>query len=386
MSEERIYYLLRAYTDGSATDLEERELFQWIATTNDDVILKEHIQYLVETQADEKFANVDWEELYEAISQQAGKDKPRARVRFFRWYQISAAAAVLVFFIVTGIYLLSNKSQQPTIEPVAKVSQRFNSDIKPGGMKAILMAGNRQVILNRDDTSFTLAGSRVQIKDGGLKIVNAKPVQITLTTPRGGEFEIGLSDGTTVWLNADSKLVYPAVFTDNTRKVTLTGEAYFDVKTDAAHPFIVQSDNQQISVLGTQFNVKAYPDDQDIVTTLIIGSVQVKTKDGQMGLRPGQQALINKVGELRLNKSADIKQVVAWKNGYFRFEKADIHEIMKQLARWYNITVVYETKLPAGYFGAIISKDNNISRILELLEATGNVRFQVEGNEVRVSR
>lgn len=390
MSEKRIYYLLDAYTNKSATAEEEQELFRLVTTTDSDAVLKNYIHHLTEKGSNEDFSEVDWENIYRKVIQQAGKRKPRIGIRHIKWYRI--AAAVLALLIGGSIYLLYNKKTQQDEYVAATQGQHDKHLIMPGGKKAILQAGNTQVMLNKEDTSFTLAGNTVHINNGDVKIADAKPVQYTLTTPRGGEYRLVLSDGTKVWLNADSKLIYPSVFTANTRKVMLEGEAYFEVKTDATHPFIVKllsssegESRGEVKVLGTQFNVNAYPDDQNIVTTLIKGKVQVKSPDNEMVIQPGEQTLINKAGQISLNETADVEQAIAWKNGYFRFAKADIHTIMKQLARWYDIKVKYENTLPNYRFGAVISRDNNISGILNMLEATGDVHFTINGNEVTVS-
>lgn len=393
MSEERIYYLLNAYTNKTATYAEEQELLQWAATTNNNIILKKYIHHLIETQTDEKFPEVNWENLYDQILQQADKNK-QTKVRYIKWYKI-AAAAVLAFIVVSGIYLLSHKKKQTPLV-VENSTKLYKNNIQPGETKAILRAGNRQVILNKKDTSFTLAGNTVHINSGDVKIADVKPVRYTLITPRGGEYRLMLSDGTKVWLNADSKLIYPSVFTGNTREVSLTGEAYFEVSPHPASPkgrgvampFIVNSKNQKIEVLGTEFNVNAYPDEANIITTLVNGKVQVKSSKRRLQLEPGQQAILRQAQddkrEIILVENADVEQAVAWKNGYFRFDKADIHTIMKQLARWYDIKVSYSDNLPKHYFGAIMNRDNNISQILKMLEATGDVHFKIEGKEVRV--
>lgn len=380
-SEERIYYLLKAYTDRTATAAEEAELFRWAATISDSKLLHAYIEHLMQTQADERFPDVDWEGLYYKIWQQA-KEKPHPVQRRMkgRWM---AAAAVTALLIAAGFYLFTNQKQPAPASRMATAAQ-FKNDIKPGSAKAILKAGNVQVMLNQHDTSFSLAGNRINISSGNLQTADAKPVQYTLTTPMGGDYHLTLSDGTKVWLNAGSRLEYPSVFNGNEREVALEGEAYFVVKTDAGHPFIVNTARQSIKVLGTEFNVNAYTDEQNIITTLVAGKVEVNSSGKTMELEPGEQAQLSGNGVLNMNPDADVEQAVAWKNGYFRFDKADIHTIMQQLARWYDIKVNYAGDLPNQYFGAIISRNNNISGILNMLSATGDVHFRIEGREVFV--
>ena len=152
---------------------------------------------------------------------------------------------------------------------------------------------------------------------------------------------------------------------------------------DVTHPFIVHTEKQRITVLGTAFNIHAYPDESES-TTLINGKVRVNSAGNTLLLQPGQQALLDSGGQLRLDPDADLEEVAAWKNGYFQFNKADIRQIMQQLSRWYNVDVEYASSLPSSSFGAIISRTNSISKILAVLEATGEVHFKVEGRHIYV--
>lgn len=298
------------------------------------------------------------------------------------WYRL--AAAVLALAIATGgIFLLSHKKKQAPF--IAKnFANLYKNDIKPGGPKAILQVGNTRVALNRKDTSFTLAGNLIHVNSGNIKIADVKPVNYTLIVPRGGEYSLVLSDGTKVWLNADSKLTYPSSFNGADREVSLEGEAYFEVEKDGSHPFIVHTKEQTIKVLGTEFNVHAYPDGGNCITTLVKGKVQVYSFSKKMVLNPDQQAISNNDREFTLQKHADVKEAIAWKNGYFLFDNTSLHEIMQQLSRWYNVKINYEKGVKTNEFVAIINRNNNISQILNILEETGAVRFQITGNEVTV--
>jgi len=317
----------------------------------------------------------------------AGKSAEHARYRPIRWYSMAAAALLVLAIGVTLIYLIPNGKRQPAVA-VGQAAKPYKKDIKPGGIKAILRAGQSQVLLNKRDTSFMLAGNTVDIKQGDVKVDREMPVEYTLITPKGGEYSIILSDGTKVWLNADSKLVYPSVFNGNMRKVQLTGEAYFDVKTDADHPFIVHTERQDIRVLGTEFNIQAYPDEQKSVTTLVNGKVQVNSNGESVQLAQGQEAVLGEVqdgsGAHVLVQKADIKQAIAWKEGYFRFDYTDIHEIMRRLSRWYDVEVSFESGVGHKEFLAFINRNNNISEILGMLEGTGEIHFKIEGRKVTV--
>lgn len=382
--EERLYYLLKVYTDHTATEAEEKELFEWAMMAEDDHVLKNHIFQLLGTKNEISFTEVDWERIFQSVIKKIKREKPA--IRKWVWYKVAAAVAVLLM-ASGGLFLIMNKEKKGDLIKHRLASESmFKNDVKPGGTKAILQAGNQQVRLNANDTSFTLGGNHVQIQNGALTVGNIAPVQYVLTTPLGGTYSVMLSDGTKVWLNAGSELRYPSLFQGGTRTVSLSGEAYFEVATDVNHPFIVKTSGQDIKVLGTEFNVEAYTDDAEIITSLIKGKVQVEAGGKNLVLDPGQQSLWNKQDRLDINPDADIAQAVAWKNGYFRFDKADIQSIMTQLARWYSIRVVYEPGLKNQYFGAIMNRNNNISQILDMLSATGEIHFKVEGNVVMVKQ
>ena len=382
LSEERIRYLLQAYTDHTATEAEEQELFEWVATTTDDTLLREHIRQVMEARTEGIFPAADWEKMYRQVKQEAGITATTP-VRRMRWYRIAAAVLVLIAGAGSMYWLFHKK--RPVQKETVSAAQYEGQDIQPGNTRAILQAGGQHVTLNKKDTSFTLAGNTVQVNGGSIRVAEARPVQYTLITPRGGQYKLTLPDGTIAWLNADSRLAYPSVFTGDKREVTLQGEAYFEVHTDAARPFIVHAAQQDVQVLGTEFNIQAYPDEANIVTTLVKGKVRINSADKTLLLQPGEQSQLNKQqGQLTLAADADVDEVVAWKNGYFRFDKMDIRSIMQQLSRWYDVDVRYEDDLQPHYFGAIISRDNNISQILHLLEATGDVHFKIEGREVFV--
>jgi ferric-dicitrate binding protein FerR (iron transport regulator) len=381
MTEKRVYDLLRAYTSGTASDEEEMELCQWMASGVDSGVLRKYVRQLVEEQAGEKFTGVDWEEIYRRVLERTRDDTRRSAIH--RRWTIMAAAAALVLLIGSWIFLATNRKQDWGGATAEKVSA-YQNDIKPGGTRAILQAGNVRIALNATDTSFMLAGNAIRIHGGNIRIGDVKPVLYTLTTPPGGVYSMVLDDGTKIQLNADSRLEYPSVFDDSIRQVTLTGEAYFDVYTDPSRPFIVRTDRQEVRVLGTAFDVDAYPDGGEVTTTLVEGKVMINSPHSRLVLRPGQQTQLNSEGTLILHKEADIDEAIAWKNGYFWFDKADIHKIMRQLERWYDVRVRYSPDLKPHYFGAVIGRGNNISQILHMLEATGSVHFKVEGRMVTV--
>ena len=205
----------------------------------------------------------------------------------------------------------------------------------------------------------------------------------TISTPNGGDYQLVLADGSKVWLNAASSLRFPANFVGRERKVELTGEAYFEVAKNPAMPFKVKLNGMEVEVLGTHFNINSYADESAIRTTLLEGSIKINRPHASSLLKPGQQAMMDKNGQISVINDADLDEAVAWKDGKFQFDRADIHNVMRQLARWYNIDVEYKGTV-ASHFGGTISRDVNLSKVLGMLHLTGEVKFQVQDKKVIV--
>ncbi len=201
----------------------------------------------------------------------------------------------------------------------------------------------------------------------------------TLSAPTGGQFQLVLPDGSKVWLNSSSSIRFPTEFSGEERKVELTGEAYFEVAKNPTLPFRVSVSGMYVEVLGTHFNIMAYGDESSIKTTLLEGSVRVTKGSSAKVLTPGQQSKMNLKGDINV-VDADLEQVIAWKNGYFQFSSDDIETIMRQVARWYDIKVVYKDKIPGGGFSGIVSRKNNISRVLKILQ-DGGVQLRWKGKK-----
>lgn len=387
-SKDRIYNLLQAYSTGTATFIEKQELFEWIENTRDTKVLNEHIdQIMQDTSIEEDFPEVSWDNIYNEILRKnrlvtQNEVKPKTTWKVKRYYQpVAATFFVSLLGIATYFFFKSKEEAQPVI---AKISQHDEPGQMPGNTNAVLSAGGSQVILHSLDTTFNLAGNSVHLSGGELNVSEVKEEQYTLTTPRGGTYRVNLADGTTVWLNADSKLIYPSIFTGVNRSVTIEGEAYFDVAHNPDQPFIVNTAGQTLKVLGTEFNVQAYQDEDKIVTTLFTGGIKLSTPDETIEVLPGEQTEWNKSGAIQLNRYADIDQAIAWRNGYFRFHKADIKTIMRQLTRWYDVEVSYDPRLKPQYFGGLISRSNDLSQVLKLLEATNDIHFKKEGRRIIV--
>jgi transmembrane sensor len=301
-----------------------------------------------------------------------------------------AVTAVVISLLFTGIYFLSAKRKitGPLInEPVIASIQQVG-EVKPGTDGAILtLSDGSKILLDSSNNGSLKEDKGLKItKNGNQVIYNDQKLKgeiafNTMSTPRGRQFQLVLSDGSKVWLNAASSIRFPTAFTGSDRKVEVTGELYFEIAKNPSKPFKVISNGTEIEVLGTHFNVDGY--DAVTKTTLLEGSVKVKTGNNIGFLKPGQQAQSSSNGDIKTSNSVDLEQVMAWKNGRFTFEDASLEVIMNQVSRWYDVDVVYEDKMPKRSFTADISRKTNLSVLLKVLEESG-VRFKIEDKKLLV--
>jgi len=311
-----------------------------------------------------------------------------------KWWSRVAVAASLLLCVGVGLVLL--QKQSPKKAPTMAVHQP--KAITPGTNKAILtLADGRKITLESEQNGNLAEQAGVNIvkhADGRLAyedhngIGNAVAINV-LQTPRGGQYQLQLPDGTKVWLNSASTIKYPSRFADDKREITLTGEAYFEVAKKATDgqrvPFIVSTGLQRIEVLGTHFNIKDYESDHETATTLLEGSVRVtplQQPSKAMIITPAQQAITN--SDKLTIKTVDVDEVIAWKNGYFVFEDEDIQSIMTVLSRWYDVDVVYKGEITKQKFGGAFPRSSNINDLLKYMESYGNVNFKVEGRRIIV--
>lgn len=314
----------------------------------------------------------------EALHEAEGGTPVRSIRRNYWW---AAAAVILLLLAGGGFYLL----KRPQHQHIAKVST-----LQPGGNKAVLTLGNgQQIVLDSTANGNVMNANGLKIVklDSGLIAYKGNSSTMEyhrLSTPRGGQFQLTLPDGTRVWLNSSSSLRYPTLFTGDDRTVELNGEGYFEVAKDAARPFIVKTGNVRVNVLGTSFNVMAYDDEDAIRTTLLAGAVQVSTPVDKVSLKPGQQASMNKAGNTFSISTPDLINVTAWIEGKFVFDKVNIKTIMRQLARWYDMDVEYAGNVDQIKFEGVISRKESAKDLLDAIAATGEVHFSINGNRVTV--
>lgn len=340
--------------------------------------------------------------LFNRIESEINKvEKSSVRHLFIK---VAAAAACLVL-LSSAVYLLYKRSYEPSLPTNTMVKNAAYPLIKPGGNKAVLTLSNgEKIILNEVDDKQQLANEQgINIKkmaDGQLvyeitatafsnkdKSPSTSISYHTIETPVGGQYQVILPDGSKVWLNAASSIKYPIDFFGGGRMVELRGEAYFEVagsQKAAKHPFIVNTPYQRVAVLGTHFNVNAYEEEGTVKTTLLEGAVKVRTAVGELLLKPGQQAVLQLSNRAFYVQPTDLEKAVAWKNGYFIFNKENIRSVMRQVARWYDVDVAFKGAIQEeDQFVGRLPRNVDISEILKILKLS-KVKYQVDGRKITI--
>lgn len=409
-SNERYQELAEKWLNNTISPQENEEFLQWYnnGQENDIYVPRDYADN------DQELKRRIFSEINQSISEPV--TSPSYRVQ--SWF---AAAAVIIAVFAAGLYFSSETkeikqyvadkviskpkivSPLKRISPVSEIEDQKSvmvNDIEAGENKAILTLGDGSKIILDDAKNGILAnqgGNSVlkaaegeviysflsEVKDP-LTIDEHTPVIYnTIETPKGGKFQIKLPDGSKVWLNAASSLRFPTVFNGSKRQVELKGEAYFEVSPDKSKIFEVNTRNQVVQVLGTHFNINAYLDEPTVNTTLLEGSVRVsdlRTNISQL-LKPGEQSQLSE--QIEVINLKNTNEAVAWKEGYFQFDEADIKTVMRQIERWYDVSVVYEGDLPNYRFGGEIERNLSLLQVLKVLEKT-KVHFRLEGREVIV--
>lgn len=388
----RLAHLYEKYTNGQCTP-EERTEFMTLVNGDESVDeLNRLIEYDVAGNREEKILAIPKaNQLFDLILQKAKKQEYHSRQvsKVFTLRRIAVAASV-IFLLGLGTYFLLNNNEEKTNTSAAKAP--VQNDVAPGGNKAVLTLADGSTIVLDTATNGIIAAQGatkvLMLKNGELAYDNKNATEgvvlyNTISTPRGGQYQVVLSDGTKVWLNAASSLRFPTAFTGNERNVELTGEGYFEVAKNASAPFKATVHGATIEVLGTHFNVNAYNNEAAIKTTLLEGSVQVQSIIGQQSvtIKPGQQAKIES-GKLSVLANVDINEVMAWKDGFFEFENLELPAIMRQIERWYDVSVEYKKPVDK-HFGGRISRNLSLSNVLRLLE-TGSTHFTLDANKIIV--
>jgi len=390
---ERIAKLLLGHLKQELNGEERAELNEWIENSEGNRRLFDQLndkKYFLEA-----LRNFEREKAVHRMISDAVELQPRpvslARRPLFSF--IAAAMLILIAGTATWYHLHTKSIQNNDRKKNLAAAQ----DIMPGRDKATLTLSDGSV-LNLDSVSNgTIAAegksniSKVsnklltyQFTDGNDQVRTTLPTYNSVSTPRGGQYQIVLADGTKVYLNAESSVRFPTSFTSHERQVELTGEAFFEVAKNPKMPFKVKVNDIQVTVLGTHFNVNGYANELLTTTTLLEGSVKIEATNGNISvkLKPGEQAKYRR-GSMSLVENPDLENATAWKDGVFRFNKTDIETIMRQVARWYNVEIVYGEKVQHLFSGRI-SRDVPVSKLLQLLEMTDRVHFTIEDQKIIV--
>lgn len=384
----RIAYLIAGFIRKTLTEAEHDELDAWVESSDENMLLFEEL-------TDEKNieANLAWmdktstEKNLESTKKQIEFTPEHKNLKTKKWFY-SVAASVILLVAAFGIYkIINNKQSKET-----SIAKNDQTGIQPGGNKATLTLSNGSVIDLTNTPNGLIKGANGTIinksKDGEILYndsgtINSAANYNILTTPKGGQYKVQLPDGSHIWLNAESSLKYPTVFANSERIVELNGEGYFEIAKDKTKPFKVKlADGSEVKVLGTHFNIMAYENENSKDVTLLEGSVEITKGNDEQNLTPGQQGRIIS-SKIILVNAADTNQVTGWKNGQFIFHDADIQSIMRQVARWYDVDIKYETT-NTQHFNATISRNEPVLRLLHILEETGQIHFKTENKIIYV--
>ncbi|WP_285057948.1 FecR family protein [Pedobacter ginsengisoli] len=413
MSTKHIIELLARYEKGECTEAEKALVEQWFEAHG---------------AADSSFEQMDSDEqqkwvaaLFKDINQQ-NEIKAIPPVKRL-WPRIAvAAAAVAVMTLGVWLYYASSINGRHPDAGQDPGSAQYANDIAPGKNGATITLGNGRVIQLSDAKSGVVVGngkifySSLRGGDPSLRSgqaaqphdeiasiprndgVGENSMMLTASTTRGQTYQFTLPDGTKVWLNADSKISFPSQFSGRERKILLEGEAYFEVSKDKAHPFIVQSDGQQVTVLGTHFNINAYRGEGNIKTTLLEGSVRltnhsaVNGRHPELVLGPRTSEILLKPNQQATNTGAAIKveavnaaDAIAWKSGRFAFNRASLEAVLHEMSRWYNVDVKYPDGIPDEQFTGNINRNNTLAQALDILKFM-KVKFEIQGRTIVVKK
>jgi transmembrane sensor len=373
--------ILSKYNNGKA-NLEEKRFLETFYN------LFESEEDLVTAANEQDYEHVK-DSIKNVIDNQITHRKKRGIIKFKPTWLNAAAAVVTLFLMSYGTYLLLKTDKVWNTE----LSRNNYKHIIPGGNKAVLtLADGTQLILDDSAKGEVARQAGVVItKAADGRIIyhtiasnsSAQPLLNTITTPKGGQYQVVLPDSSIVWLNSASSITYPTAFSGRERLVSLQGEAYFEIAKNKKLPFRVKSGLQTVEVLGTHFNVNAYNDEPEMETTLLEGSVKLSSPLSVALIVPGEQGVVEESGQI-IKRMVDTDSEIAWKKGLFSFKGQDIYAIMRQISRWYNIDVTYDKGLPPEKYYGEIERSSRLENVFKILELN-NVVFSLQGKTVRVS-
>ena len=388
---EKILVLIEKYQKGRATQEEKKHLNEWYHSYDDAEIEIIDGGNFTEDQIRDRIKM----RLLQTIEQ---IEEPKIVTKAPKWKLPALAASIILLLSLGAYFLYPTNSSKKEIAKTDTAKPAPMQDIAPGGNRAILtLADGSTIILDSASNGILSNQGNIKVEKlaNGLLAYTINGKQITendeafyntISTPRGGQYHVTLSDGTKVWLNAASSIRFPVAFKGTERRVEVTGETYFEVAKNAGLPFKVKAALSEIEVLGTHFNVNAYDDETAIKTTLLEGKVKVSVANQESRfLQPGQQSRISKEGKIGVQDNADIEEAMAWKNGRFQFVSTDLKSILRQISRWYDVDIEYKGNVNLHFTGQL-TRNENVSKVFEKLELTGEVNFKIDNNKIIVSK
>jgi transmembrane sensor len=429
MQSQRIHYLLDRYIKGLLTGEEERELAKILQDPAQESFFLQELVSMLEAEAEAEGSADEAGKVWEPVLQRVlsvdktmgedasgegadwadgdesggrgveGSGEGRAGILRRLGYGLRRWSVAVIFLLVAGGGLLLFLRGRET-RPVVTIAAKPAVQIQPGANKAVLtLANGQQIILNnaQNGTIGQQGNIRVvKLDSGQLAYATPKaespadqlakgPLYNTITTPRGGQYQVTLADGTKVWLNAESSLRFPIAFTDKDREVELTGEAYFEVKADKDKPFLVKAGQTETRVLGTNFNIMAYSDEGAVKTTLLEGAVSMGLGMHSALLRPGEQGQYDDGKNIIATRAVNTRAVVAWKDGYYFFDRTPVKSVMRQIARWYDVTIVYQGAAPEDEIVGKLPRTADVKEVLHIMELIG-IHFKIDGKTIVVQK
>ncbi len=381
---DKIWQWIGDYCSGLMDKSEEQELRAWMDEAEENKLffmegVKMVREYQVVTRSDKNASD----------SLKHVREKIKARGRRQLWIQITAVASVVILFALSFAFFY-----MPELERESPVSAKVHA----GGMKATLIVANGiQVDLMQDNLqdvvrqygATVLEDKKNELRYDNVEVneeIEEKPVYHTISTPVGGEYHFTLADGTMVWLNSSSRLTFPTRFTGDAREVLVEGEVYFGVQHDESKPFIVRVNDVSVRVLGTEFCISAYPENEGVMTTLVRGAVQVTSGNNQVVLKPGYQAVVDQYSGAISQRAVELSLYTSWVRGIFEYENMELNDIMVQLARWYDVQFTFSaSECKERRFTGVIRKYEDLNDVLDMIEKTTKVKFIINGKNVTIT-
>ena len=386
MADKSIFELIAEYSAGTISPADAELLRERLESDAEAMRLfreiRETEKILKSVQAQEKIdLQKSWQRLDSSLV-------GRSRKGWWLFWTVGSVVAASVALLLMFVFPFTRQVEQPE----TLVSQ---VGITPGGVKAVLQYEDGKTI------DLTSSSSRIVISDGlvlvndslkGLRFdqgeLENRPMKYhTLTVPVGGEYHFTLADGTRVWVNSASEVRFPNCFSGERREIYVKGEVYLEVARDEKHPFIVYTGENEVRVLGTRFNLTAYPDEQKVITTLVEGSVEFRNDQSSVRLKPGEQSVLNRATNKLEKQKVDVSIYTSWVSGTYEYERSPLSDITRQLSRWYDVQFIYEsTEFSNHPFTGVVKRDQSLEEVLSIIEKTTNIRFKISGRTIIIKR